>query len=381
MSDSSPAPTGISTDWARTLVDEESFRTEQRRLANTWTFLGFTGDVARNGDWFRASVASRSVFVQRFDDELRGFENVCPHRFYPLRTSAAGNGPVICGFHHWQFNRDGRAAGIPICKLLYGKSPTEVGAYLGTLEIATCGHLIFGRFPSSEASDTLQEFLGDLFPVLEAMAGAVTKPDYLESEVAANWRLYLHISLDDYHAVAVHPSTFGRGGYPNSLVRHRYVRFGQHSALLHSDDSDCLANLLRGCRDGDYRSRHYFVMQLLPNLVVSHVEADRGFWFCAIIQLMPVAHDKTVLRAWSYPAPFEATTPWIGRATRPIADVFRKRIFRYFFKRVLNEDARVCEHIQSVAHQIDTAPIVGGLEERIKWFEDALRRLSDKSSR
>src|SRR6187399_1401566 len=82
-------------DWARPLVDAAAFAAEQARLAHVWTFLGITADLARDGDWMTASLATRSVFVQRFGRELRGFENLCVHRFYPLRTARRGNGPMV----------------------------------------------------------------------------------------------------------------------------------------------------------------------------------------------------------------------------------------------------------------------------------------------
>ena len=83
----------FASDWARTLTDPLAFAHEQRCLSYAWTFLGFTTDLAKDGDWFRATLATRSVFVQRFGSELKGFENVCAHRFYPLRTKDRGNGP------------------------------------------------------------------------------------------------------------------------------------------------------------------------------------------------------------------------------------------------------------------------------------------------
>ena len=88
----------IPTTWARAVVDPATFAADQARLAHVWTFLGFTHDLARDGDWITATIATRSVFVQRFGDELRGFENVCAHRFYPLRTAIRGNGPVISSY-------------------------------------------------------------------------------------------------------------------------------------------------------------------------------------------------------------------------------------------------------------------------------------------
>lgn len=368
---------GFAEDWAAPLVDPEAFREEQRRLEHAWTFLGFAKDVARDGDWFRATLATRSVFVQRFGEEVRGFENVCPHRFYPLRTADKGNGPVICGFHEWQFNSEGKVAGIPVCKLLYDKKPAEVGAELRRVELATCGQLIFGRFAAPGVTGSLEDFLGDLFPVVEAMTRTIDRPLLVERPMAANWRLYLHISLDDYHAVAVHPSTFGRHGYTKTLERHRYVRVGANSALLNSGDERCFEKLVAGCRAGTYRSEHYFVMQILPNLLLAHVDADRGFWFCTMMHFEPITHDRSRLRGWSFPAQFDSSLGAFGRATRPISDPFRRRIFFHYFKRVFNEDAAVCERIQEVAHQIEGVPILGAMERRIGWYEESLRELGD----
>jgi len=363
----------LSANWGRTLIDGEAFADEQRQLAHVWTFLGLAHDVACDGDWFRASIATRSVFVQRFGEQLRGFENVCAHRFHPLRQQPKGNGPLICGFHHWQYNREGLAVGIPLCTQVFSKPPHELGARLQPIEIATCGAMIFGRFPSTDATQSLAEYLGDAFPILEAMARTTPQPLYVERSIRANWRLNMHITLDDYHGPPVHPSTLGRHGYIPSMSMRRYFRLGTNSAYLFSDDPDCFDKLLNGCRDGSYRSEHFFVFQILPDLVIAHVDADRPFWFCNIMQYSAVAHDRTTFRSWSYPAPFVADFSWFARTTRPITDFFRRPIYLHYFKRVVNEDMAVCEKIQEVAHQIDKAPLLGLQEERIAWFEEGIR--------
>jgi phenylpropionate dioxygenase-like ring-hydroxylating dioxygenase large terminal subunit len=207
---------------ARSLVDSQTFRDEPQNLAHVWTFLGLTQDVARDGDWFRASIATRSVFVQRFGEELRGFENVCVHRSYPLRNEDKGNGPVICGFHGWQYNRDGLAVGIPMCTELFGKPPHAVAARLKQIELAICGALIFGRFPAPDATTTLQEFLGNAGPILEAMTRFPNAPYHLRKTIRANWKLNMQVSLDDYHSPTIHRTTFGRGGH----LRADRVRWG-----------------------------------------------------------------------------------------------------------------------------------------------------------
>ena len=141
--------------WAAALTDLDAFQQEQARLGRIWTLLGLTLDVANDGDWFTAERGGRSVFVQRFGEQLKGFENRCAHRFYPLRTEKSGNGPIKCGFHEWNYNQHGHAVGIPCCRELFGVSPRELKAKIAPIEVATCGSLVFGRFQNPHASEML----------------------------------------------------------------------------------------------------------------------------------------------------------------------------------------------------------------------------------
>jgi phenylpropionate dioxygenase-like ring-hydroxylating dioxygenase large terminal subunit len=364
----------LPADWARTLTDPQAFAHEQRCLAYVWTLLGLTRDLAKDGDWIRAFLATRSVFVQRFGDELKGFENICAHRSYPLRNEDKGNGPVICGHHHWRYDRDGRALGIPVCEEVFGVVSRELGARLNPIEIATCGTLIFGRFPALGVTETLEEFLSDGFPILKAMSQMKEEPQTITGSVEANWRLCVHITLDDYHGVAVHPTTIGKEGY-----LHRkdltYARFGAHSAYLYTAEPQALEKMTAETRDGTFRSANYRIFQILPNLVITHFVADQPFWYCNIQQFVPIAPGRSATRSWIYPAPFPAHRAWHVRWLRFLTEPIRRRILAYYLRRIFGEDNAVCERLQEVAHQIDKAPRLGALEERIGWFEESYRRL------
>jgi phenylpropionate dioxygenase-like ring-hydroxylating dioxygenase large terminal subunit len=357
-------------NWARTLTDAKSFEREQAQLGKIWTLLGVSNDVADDGDWFRATIGGRSVFVQRFGDALRGFENICAHRFYPLRTQDKGNGPIRCGFHHWQYNKDGLAVGIPNCQEMFGVTPRELGVELKPIDIATCGNLIFGRFPSPQNAETLEQFLGEGFPILQAMWNLQGAPYHTTTSIAANWKLGFHISLDDYHIVAVHPDTFGKHGYlPTDAVR--YYRFGQHSAYFYGADERALTEMANECRSGDYRPTDYRILQFFPNVIAVHFEAARN-WFVLIQQYVPVAFDRTLLRSWYFHAPFppvdRSRTHWLlRRAVAPWLPL----IVPFYMRKIVREDNAVCERVQSVARQINGFPILGRHEERIAWFEDA----------
>lgn len=354
--------------WARHLTDPAWFAHEQASLGHAWTLLGFTTDLQRDGDWIRATLGGRSVFVQRFGDTLRGFENVCAHRFYPLRTEDRGNGPIRCGFHHWQYNKEGLAAGIPKCAEMFGVGPREVNARLALVEVATCGKFVFGRFPDASHPETLEQYLGPGYAILKAMTDVDRTPRSMTSSVAANWKLGYHISLDDYHLVAVHPDTFGRGGYLDADAV-RYYRFGPHSAYFYGGRDGDLEAMSAACADGTYRPAAYRVFQFFPNLLVSHVPTA-GSFYVIVQQYVPVAVDRTLLMTRYYPAPFPAQDQGLrGNLSRRLLAPWIPLVLPMRTRKIVGEDNAVCERLQAVAGQTTGRPRLARHEERIGWFE------------
>jgi phenylpropionate dioxygenase-like ring-hydroxylating dioxygenase large terminal subunit len=368
-------PPGVAepSDWTKAIVDPAEFAREREQLGHFWTFLGLTRDLAKDGDWFRSTLGGKSVFVQRFKDNLKGFENRCVHRNMPLRTQDKGNGKIVCGFHHWMYNQAGRAIGIPHCLEVYGKIPRELDARLTPIEVATCGTYVFGRFAAPGQKDTLEQYLGEFFPVVAAMSQMPQEPSYFEKPAATNWRLGYHITLDDYHAVAVHPSTFGKLGYQDrrKMVYHRE---GLHSAFLSTNNPDEMTKMIAECRAGTFRSQKYRIVHIFPDMFITHLRSDSQHWHIILQQYQPVAHDRTLLRIWVNPAPFPADHPWYERFTGPFTNPVRKHIVNHFVNKVIDEDNVVCERIQQIAGQIKETPIFGTLEERIVWFEDSYRK-------
>ena len=352
-------------NWARSLSDDQAFQLEQDRLRHVWTLLGITHDLKNDGDWIRATLGGRSVFVQRFGSALKGFENRCAHRSYPLRTSDKGNGPLICGFHHWRYNQDGRVIGIPICREVFGVDPREMTAKLNPLEIATCGSLVFGRFPKDGVTESLEEFLGEGFPILDATCTIPDKAYPVKDMIEANWKLLFQITLDDYHIVAVHD----RPSYHTNSDLH-YFRFGAHSAHF-VGDTDTLASMAADCRENRYRPSAYRIFNIFPNVAVSLFRAV-PYWYCLVQQFVPLARARTVQKGWFYRTKFLADEEKaIDRLIRPFSEPIRSRIVRYYVEQTGDEDHRACERWQEVAHQINSWPILGSQETRVEWFEES----------
>lgn len=354
----------ISPGWARALTGDREFREEQAMLGHCWTLLGITPDLKGDGDWFRTTLGGRSIFVQRFGDAIKGFENRCAHRFFPLRTSEKGNGPIICGFHHWHYNRDGDAVGIPNCLELFGTNPHGVGAKLVTLDIGTCGSLIFGRFPGGNRSESLEDYLGEGFPILEAMCTMPGRLQRWNDRIAANWKLSMEITMDDYHIVAIH---HGKTYAKNSEVA--YFRFGRHSAHF-KGHNDTLASMSAACRENRYTPTDYRIFNIFPNLAVSVFDA-RPYWFCHVQRFAPMSPSQTHYSAWLFQTGFPAKERRLDRWMRPVSDVVRAHLVCHFARKTVAEDRRACEQMQTMAHQFGSSPIIGSQERRIEWFEEA----------
>jgi len=360
--------------WIRAAVDKAAFTHEQAALGRLWTFVGFTSDLAKEGDWFRTRLGGRSIFVQRFDDGIRAFENRCAHRFYPLRTKDKGNGPILCGFHHWRYNKDGQAVGIPNCQEMFGQIPRDMNASIARLDLDTCGDLIFARFPSSERTDTLADYLGAGHAILKFLCAPGQKPHRLTQTIRAHWKFSHHISLDDYHIVAVHPSTFGKQGYLKDGT-FQYFRFGPHSAHLSHPDKAQFDRIAGDCAAGTYRPSHYSIYNIFPNLVVTQFRVidafGRNYWFVNVAHYHPVAPDETRVMAWFFHAPLAGDErPWELKL-RPYLDPVAIPLVAHFAAKVMFEDNAACEGQQMLAREVVADQNLGSQELRIDWFEVA----------
>ncbi len=355
-------------------VCPEAFAAERKALETCWTFLGFEHQVAGENDWFRSILGGRSVIVQRFSQGIVAFENKCVHRGYPLRHDDSGRGPLVCGFHHWRYNHEGLALGIPNCIDMFGKAPREIDARLNRVELAQAGGFIFGRF-ADPAGPSLEAWLGPAFPILKYTSSFMRRStDAAKFAVNAHWRYIHEISLDDYHIVAIHPSTFGKEGYlPGKETR--YDQIGPHSMFFRAGNASSLPDMVDQCERGAFFPPRYRILQIFPGLVVSFVPATRlfgeGYWYVVVLHILPMAHNRSKLVSHSFRVPQPETKQAWRKIARWLAWPVIDRIFTFYARRVLREDNVACELLQAHAAADDPPPRLALHEERIGWFEEA----------
>jgi phenylpropionate dioxygenase-like ring-hydroxylating dioxygenase large terminal subunit len=371
-----PAETRARMNAAR--LTPEGFAAEQEALGRCWSFVGFTDWVAEPNDWFRATLGGKSIIVQRFEQGLSGFENKCAHRQFPLRHEERGNGPLVCGFHHWRYNHEGLALGIPECPAQFGKTPRELNARLNRVELATVGRLIFARF-HDENGPNLEAWLGPALPILKQVSTFCEKQiGQIECVVNSHWRAIMEISLDDYHIVAVHPQTFGNHGYIPADQAY-YERLGAHSMYFRGGNANSLPEMVQHCEAGTFFPPRYRILQLFPMTVVTfaHTLKHLGddYWYVILLQIIPEAHNRTRTVSRLFPIPHPPTTQAWRRFARWLAWPTVNAIFRFFTRKVHLEDNQACEKLQEAARLDDPAPLYALHETRVAWFEEVYARI------
>lgn len=360
----------------RALFDPDAFAEEQARLGRIWTLVGFASDIPRENDWFRTVLGGCSIFIQRFAEGLRGFENRCAHRSYPLRTAERGNGPILCGFHHWRYNSAGAAVGIPVCQDAFGTTPAGLNKRLTLLDVACCGDLIFARFPGRDES--LESFLGPCFDVISILCASMGEGRSATLPGRMNWRLSQWISMDEYHLAAVHATTLAVGKSYLRRTSLNYERCGVHSAYFLGQESGTIADWAGMLRRRESPGPGYRILHLFPNASIAFLPAipsfPKGrlpFSYVILQRHIPTACDGTELEMRVVPAPQRH----LGNALLPRLlapfEAIRLHIVSYGFRRVLREDQEVCENLQRHARQIAPDPIYGASEARVGWFNEA----------
>src|SRR5262249_51371944 len=153
-------------------------------------------------------------------------------------------------------------------------------------------------------------------------------------------KLCYHITIEDYHIVAVHPESFGKDGYLTTDHVH-YSQFGWHSSFFLSDET--AQRMAERCRDGSFAPDDYRVLHFFPNVVAAQISAA-GAWYHILQQFLPVAADRTLMRGWAFRSPFPiASRGLLGGIGQQIIAPFVPIGIRYRWSKILGEDHGICE--------------------------------------
>ena len=176
----------------------------ERVFGGSWMFVAHERWLPEPGDYVAETIGLEPVVVVRGSDGgLRAFANVCPHRASLLVEGRGNCGRrLVCPYHGWTFELDGRLTGIPRRSLFATPlDPSQLG--LTELRLDTWEGLVFVNV-SGDAPGLL-DYLEDIPELLGGhdIAGMGLGAS-LDDPIAANWKLVMDNAICDYHLSIVH---------------------------------------------------------------------------------------------------------------------------------------------------------------------------------
>lgn len=193
------------------LVSEEILRQEMSRIfGRCWIYVGHASELRKPGDFRTRKVAGHPViFCRNQTGKFHCLFNTCRHRGAIVCTQRDGNARrFMCIYHGWTYDNDGKLARVPgddayangLDKVALGlKRPARFEEYRGFWFMCLDPDAMPLHDYLARAKDYI-DLVIDQSPSgqMEIIAGVQ------EYDVAANWKLMVENSVDDYHLPSTH---------------------------------------------------------------------------------------------------------------------------------------------------------------------------------
>ena len=196
---------------APSYTDRARFEREQKRVfRRAWQYAGHRSRLGAPGDYFAFALHGRSLFcLKGHDGIVRTFYNACAHRAHQLVEGSGNKRSLVCPYHAWCYELDGRLRRAPGSDEVPGFDRAAVR--LNAVRTEVIGGFIFVNldpdaapmscwYPGLEAQ--LEAFIPDL---------ARLRPVYTRKVVEqCNWKVSVENYSECYHCRLNHP-TFANG--------------------------------------------------------------------------------------------------------------------------------------------------------------------------
>ncbi len=176
-----------------------------------WVCPGRTADIPNAGDYVTFSIGEQPIFVIRdMDGKVRSYANVCRHRMMRLLDGSGSCKRVVCPYHSWTYDLDGRLIGLPMVDGFEGLDKSQHS--LPELRTAIWEGWIYVTLDPDAADPS--ESLAPLQEIVSRYNMAAYVPIHTEDKVwDTNWKIVAENFMESYHLRYAHGDTLGRD-YP-----------------------------------------------------------------------------------------------------------------------------------------------------------------------
>ncbi len=359
----SVAPGAPLAPW--TYTNPEIFELEYEAFfLRRWQLVGHVNEVPAIGDFITHDIGRDNVFVVRGKDEqLRAFKNVCRHRASRvLEGSGTCKGVIRCPYHGWTYQLDGSLMAIPqeehhsnVDKSKHGLLEVQLEQFHGLLFVR-----VQGDGPGVAEHFGHMDRYFEMYGVADYVPCAKTRTQVWD----VNWKVAWDNYLENYHIPIGHPGL------------HRLLNIDNEGEGSSSGVDYGVFALKSKPSNVDIERRY---QELFKHAQARIPEEIRGKWvqfgvaanlgidlypeMLDTFQLVPLAHDKTLIRAAYY-----------GHQNPTSEEEELRRLNLLVNASVNVEDQLLCSRVQKglQTHGYSPGPL-SQLEVGIHYFHEMVR--------
>jgi phenylpropionate dioxygenase-like ring-hydroxylating dioxygenase large terminal subunit len=171
----------------------------------SWLLVCRADEIPEAGDFITEQIGPESLLVVRQRDAtIRAFYNVCQHRGNQLMMVTEGSmDSFTCAYHSWKWDLDGLCIGA--------QDPEDftLGSPCGRKRLSELRCETFASFiwiSMADAPPPLEEYLGDLYPILAKYPFEhMTRTQAISVRMPCNWKVVQDNFRETYHIPTAHP--------------------------------------------------------------------------------------------------------------------------------------------------------------------------------
>lgn len=198
------------------------FATESQAIfQQVWLLAAIQPMLAKHLDYRTLTIAGIPLVLQNHAGVIRAFANICRHRMARIQNEEFGNRPLVCPYHHWCYDGEGKLQHTHRDPAIFGLTAEEKAEIrLREFQVRTVGSLVFVNL-ADDPMPIEQQFDADMLHLLASTTASMDSSYvYTLYNAAFNWKTGIENIRDALHVECLHKATM-----PD------YIEFGASSDI------------------------------------------------------------------------------------------------------------------------------------------------------
>ena len=248
-------------------------------FSRDWYCVGRADALSKTGDYVTAELAGQPIVVLRdADNQLRAMSNVCLHRMSTLLQGRGNAKTIVCPYHAWTYNLDGKLRGAPamsqnegFCKNHYRLPKVRCEEWLGWVFVSLD--------PNAE---TVSDKLAEVAEMISAYDMTNYSESFYEEHVwNTNWKVLAENFMESYHLPVCHAGTIGGLSKLEDMVcPPGRPAFNYHTILKDESLRIAMAHPTKNNRLQGEERRTTYLLALYPSLMITLTPGY--FWYISL---------------------------------------------------------------------------------------------------